>query len=33
MNKRKQVDSLNEDDYITNDSSYHEKCRKKRNHL
>ena len=33
MNKRKQVDSLNEDeydDYITNDSSYQEKRRKKR---
>ena len=36
INKRKQVDTLSEDnfndldDYITNDSSYHEKRRKKR---
>ena len=35
MSKRKQVDTLHEkdfhdfDDYITNDSSYHEKPRKK----
>ena len=37
MSKRKQVDTLNKkdiDDYITNDSSYHEKRRKKiLNHL
>ena len=36
MSKRKQVDDVNEknfDDYITNDLSYHEKHRKKRNHL
>ena len=33
MNKRKRVDTLNKnnfDDYITNDSSYHEKPRKKK---
>ena len=33
MSKRKQVDNINKkdfDDYITNDSSYHEKHRKKR---
>ena len=33
MNKRKQIDTLGEkdfDDYIANDSSYHEKRRKKK---
>ena len=36
MNKRKRVDTLNKnnfDDYITNNSSYHEKCRKKKKPL